>query len=380
VSRTEPIRPIQCVVPPELESVRLDRALAQLLSGVSRAELARWIEAGSVRIDGKVESRPAAKVRAGKTVVVEPMPPPPSDAAPDPSVVFSVLYEDEAIVVVDKPAGLVVHPSKGHPSGTLVNGLLARGPLAPAEVGYERSEWRGASPAAVSEPEGRRRGLSQGFGGAAPNMNAPLPRPGIVHRIDKGTSGVLVVARTSAARERLKAAFAAHDIERVYDAIAVGTLPDRATFDTAYGRHPTNRKAFTGKPRTGGKRAVTHVRVVERFEGACRVECRLETGRTHQIRVHLSEGGAPLLGDALYGRPAKSLDVRRIGDALGRQALHARVLGFAHPITGEPMRFESPWPDDFRRAVEALRAMRDVSAEAETSKPARGPRRSKRSR
>jgi 23S rRNA pseudouridine1911/1915/1917 synthase len=344
--------PIRLVVPPALDALRLDRVLSQLIASVSRAELARWIEAGNVRVDERPETRPSAKVRAGKALVVHPMPPPPSDAAPDPSVVFGVLYEDDAIVVVDKPGGLVVHPSKGHATGTLVNGLLARGALAPPEEG------------------------------------AALPRPGIVHRIDKGTSGVLVVARTAPARERLKACFAAHDIERVYDAIAVGTLPDlpELTFDTAYGRHPTDRKAFTGRPRSGGKRAVTHVRVVERFEGACRLECRLETGRTHQIRVHLAEAGAPLLGDPLYGRAPKSPALRAIAHTLGRQALHARVLGFSHPVTHEHVRFEAPWPDDFRAAVEALRALsadrvdRPDRPEAGTSKRAPAPARSKRSR
>src|SRR5262249_41356901 len=146
-------------------------------------------------------------------------------------------------------------------------------------------------------------------------------------------------------------------IERVYDAVAVGPLPDRATFDSAYGRHPTDRKRFTSRPRTGDKRAVTHVRVVERFGrgGATLVECRLETGRTHQIRVHLSENGAPLLGDPLYGKPPKDPKLRALATEIGRQALHARVLGFEHPIDHKPMHFEAAWPEDFARAIGALR-------------------------
>ncbi|MEO7092308.1 MAG: RluA family pseudouridine synthase [Polyangiales bacterium] len=321
---------IVVVVPGELEGMRLDRALAVLVPDVSRAELARWVEAGRVEVDGAVRPVTKGKVHAGERVVARPMPPPDSDAAPDPTVVFTVLYEDDAIVVIDKPAGLVVHPAKGHATGTLVNGLLARyGAMAPPDVRH----------------------------GDGPDH--ARARPGIVHRIDRGTSGVLVVARTAKSREALKTAFAAHDLERVYDALAVGNVPEKITYDTAYGRHPVDRKAFTARPRGPSKRAVTHVVVVERMaKGAvARVECRLETGRTHQIRVHLADHGAPLLGDPLYGKPARDPRVRAIGAALGRQALHARVLGFAHPITRKPLRFEAPWPADFARAVAALRAI-----------------------
>jgi 23S rRNA pseudouridine1911/1915/1917 synthase len=312
------------VVPPSHEGERLDRALATLIPDVSRAEVARWIDAGRVMVDGRTITRASERVRAGQRIEATPLPPPPSDARPDPSVQFTVLYEDDAIVVVDKPAGLVVHPAKGHWEGTLVHGLLARGPLAEGD----------------DQAEGP-------------------PRPGIVHRIDKDTSGVLVVARTAIAREALKRMFSAHELERVYDAIAVGVLPDRKTFDTMHGRHPTDRKKFSSRPVTRsreGKRAVTHVQVVERFEGAVRLECRLETGRTHQIRVHLAEANAPLLGDTLYGKPPRDPRLRAIGERLGRQALHARLLAFAHPITGKKLRFEAPWPEDFASAVAALRA------------------------
>ncbi len=316
-------------IPASLDGERLDRALAQLESGASRSEIARWIEASRVEVDGRPAARSAEKVRAGQVVVARPLPPPPSDARPDPNVVFAVLHEDDALIVVDKPAGVVVHPAKGHWEGTLVHGLLARASL-PDDDDEE-----------AGPPGGP-------------------PRPGIVHRIDKDTSGVLVVAKTAAAREALKAQFQAHDIERVYDALAVGPLPDRATIDTLHARHPRERKLFTARHApAGSKRAITHVRVVERLaKGAvARVECRLETGRTHQIRVHLAEAGAPLLGDPVYGKPPKDRPIRAIGERLGRQALHARVLGFRHPTTGATMRFESPWPDDLRAAVDALRAL-----------------------
>jgi 23S rRNA pseudouridine1911/1915/1917 synthase len=339
---------LRLVIPGALDGVRLDRALVALLPDVSRAELGRWIDAGRVRVEGDAKApRAATKVRTGAVVLAEPLPPATTDLAPDPTVPFTVLFEDDAIVVVDKPAGVVVHPSKGHHAGTLVHGLLARTPLAPPDPYRPAAEDEDADAEREDDPSSE----------AAAEARL---RPGIVHRIDRGTSGVLVIAKTALARERLKALFAAHDLERVYDAIAVGALPATADFDTPYGRHPTDRKAFTGKHARGAtKRAVTHARVLERFEGAgcVRVACTLETGRTHQIRVHLSEAGAPLLGDELYGKPPRDPRVRAIGKALGRQALHARLLGFAHPTTGETVRFEAPWPEDFARAVEALRAL-----------------------
>ncbi len=310
---------LELLVPASLAGERLDRALVTLLADRSRAEVSRWISEGAVLVDGRVV-RPSATIRGGERLVVTPPPPLPSAAKPDPTVVFRVVHADAAVLVVDKPAGLVVHPSKGHWEGTLVHGLLALGELAAAD------------------PRGEDAAL----------------RPGIVHRIDRGTSGLLVVARTAVAREALKAQFAAHTIERVYDALAVGPLPDRLDLDTAYGRHPRDRLKFTGK--AGDKRARTHVIVVERLlGGVARIECRLETGRTHQIRVHLSEAGAPLLGDPLYSRPPTDPRARAASEVLARQALHARVLGFDHPSTGKRVRFEAPWPEDFAAAVRALR-------------------------
>jgi 23S rRNA pseudouridine1911/1915/1917 synthase len=214
---------------------------------------------------------------------------------------------------------MVVHPSRGHAGGTLVNAVLHH-----ADVDEDGD---------------------------------PM-RPGIVHRIDRDTSGLLVVARSTEAREGLVARFKTHDIERSYVALVEGVPPDAVTYDTWHGRHPTDRMRFTSRG-TGGKRAVTRVERVETFGGgaAAMVRCRLETGRTHQIRVHLTEAGHPLLGDQLYGRTVRDPAARAIAATLGRQALHAEVLGFTHPVTGAPLRFTAPPPDDFRAALAALRAL-----------------------
>jgi 23S rRNA pseudouridine1911/1915/1917 synthase len=327
---------ITVVVAPGAVGQRVDRVLAEALAShalaPSRAELQRWIEAGRVT-SGRAPVRAADKARAGQVFEVAPASPRPSVATPDPSVVFAVLYADDDVVVVDKPAGLVVHPAHGHPTGTLVNGLLARGY-------FDRDDLLTAAEPAREEDE-----------------DEPSPqfsRPGIVHRIDKDTSGVLVVARTTKAREHLKAQFAAHACDRAYDALAVGVVAE-CTYSTLYGRNPKERMLFSSRVREG-KHAVTHVTPKERFGArATLVECRLETGRTHQIRVHLSDAGHPLLGDTMYGKVPRDPALARIAGALGRQALHARRLGFRHPRTNEPLVFESPWPDDFVAAVSALR-------------------------
>ena len=305
---------------------RLDKVLARLLPDVSRATVQRWIEEGRVLVDGK-PCRSRDSVSAGSRIELEAGPPPPSDADPDPSVVLDVCYEDAHLLVINKPAGLVVHPARGHRSGTLVNGLLAR-------PGFS-----------LPSPDPR-----DGQGSL---------RPGIVHRIDKDTSGLLVVAKNDRTREGLKSQLAAHSVERAYLALTVGT-PANGTLTSLHGRDPKSRLRFTSRV-TEGKRAVTHVRVLERLAGgrAAFIECRLETGRTHQIRVHLSElAKTPLFADALYGgRPSMALDIAEIAGALGRQALHAAVLGFIHPITSELLRFEVPPPPDFAQALSALRAL-----------------------
>ncbi len=303
---------------------RLDKVLARLLPGTSRSVVQRWIEEGRVSVAGR-SCRAKDAVGAGDVIEVDPGPAPASDAEPDPSVRFDVVFEDEALLVIDKPAGLVVHPARGHRTGTLVNGLLAR-------EGFQRT---------VSDPRDPAGAL----------------RPGIVHRIDKDTSGLLVVAKTETAREGLKAQLAAHQVERLYRALTVG-VPATGSIRTRYGRDPRSRLRFSSKV-AQGKLAVTNVSVRESFAArAAFVECRLETGRTHQIRVHLSEQRrTPLLGDRLYGAPPKDPDLAAIALTLGRQALHAAVLGFQHPLSGESLRFESQLPADFVSALDALRAL-----------------------
>jgi 23S rRNA pseudouridine1911/1915/1917 synthase len=300
--------------------------VVRLMPEVSRATVQRWISEGRVKVDGKI-CRPKQLVRGGARLEVEPSEPPPTTALPDPDVAFQVLFEDPHLVVVDKPPGLVVHPARGHASGTLVNGLLARG-------GFERA------------------------GADARDPNAAV-RPGVVHRIDKDTSGILVVAKDEATREGLKRQLSEHSMERVYRALTLG-VPKNGSIETLYDRHPRSRLRFTSKT-TQGKRALTRVQVLETLAGgrAAFIECRLETGRTHQIRVHLSEQvGTPLLADWLYGRVPGSPDLAEIATQLGRQALHAAVLGFVHPITHEQLRFEAPLPRDMTAALAALRALK----------------------
>jgi 23S rRNA pseudouridine1911/1915/1917 synthase len=308
---------------------RLDKVLARLLPDVSRSAIQRWITEGHVLVNGSA-CRARDTVAGGALLEVEPLAPPTTSAEPDAAVALDVVFEDEALLVVNKQAGLVVHPARGHRGGTLVNGLLAR-------PGFELGEADGDS-----EDE--------------------RLRPGIVHRIDKETSGLLVVAKTEPSRESLKAQLAAHSAERLYLAITLG-VPSSGVIRTSYGRDRRSRLRFTSRIREG-KPAVTHVTVREKLAGsrAALVECRLETGRTHQIRVHLAERAkTPLLADRLYGREPRDPELARVSHDLGRQALHAAVLGFTHPVSGERLRFEVPPPADFADALAALRALTRVS-------------------
>ncbi|MBW2453567.1 MAG: RluA family pseudouridine synthase [Deltaproteobacteria bacterium] len=319
---------LELTVRPEQAGVRADKVVVELLTAAGqptpRAEVQRWMRAGLV-VAGEQALAPKTPVRAGRSLTVTIGAAPLTRAEPDPSVRFDVVYEDDHLLVLDKPAGLVVHPARGHRTGTLVNGLLARGGFA-------------ADTADPRDPEGHL-------------------RPGIVHRLDKDTSGLMVVAKDAPTREGLKALLARHDVERSYLAITVGdTRP--ASFDTTHGRHPRHRLRFTSTlpaDRPGVRRARTHVEPLERLEGATLVRCTLDTGRTHQIRVHLAEQAhTPILADPLYGARPSSEALRRIGDALDRQALHAEVLGFVHPVTGQTLRWQRPLPPDLQQALDEL--------------------------
>jgi 23S rRNA pseudouridine1911/1915/1917 synthase len=296
---------------------RLDLFLAGQVEGISRSQLARQIGEGAVTVNG-VAGTPSRKLRTGDVVVWTPPTPVATEVVAE-AIPLSVVYEDEWLVVVDKPAGMVVHPAPGHEAGTLVNALLAHC-----------------------------RDL-RGIGGEL--------RPGIVHRIDKETSGLLVVAKDDATMAALAAAFKAHTVERVYDALVAGKPPGAGgRIDTLYGRDPIHRKKFSSRVRTG-KRAVTNWKLVERWAGAARIEARLETGRTHQVRVHMAALGCPLLADKTYGKPPREPAVRAVAETLARQALHARSLAFVHPQTGKRLAFASPLPADLEQALTSLRAL-----------------------
>jgi len=294
---------------------RIDHVLAQL-SGSPRAQVRRWIEAGRVVVNGVV-ARASQKARVGDEIVADPPEPVALDVVPQP-IPLVVLHEDEALIVLDKPAGLVVHPAPGHPDGTLVNALL-----------HHCTDLAG-------------------IGGVL--------RPGIVHRLDQGTSGVLVAAKTDAAHHGLSEQFRDHSIERIYRAFVRG-LPgaDQGRVARPIGRHPRDRKRMSVATRHG-RAAETGWRVALRFPKSevTLLEIRPETGRTHQIRVHLASAGLPILGDPVYGsqRGRRAL---ALAAALERPALHAAVLGFTHPISGERLRFEAPFPADLAELEAALR-------------------------
>jgi 23S rRNA pseudouridine1911/1915/1917 synthase len=296
---------------------RLDRALAAAVPTLSRERLKALISSGGVAGPAGLVRDPAVKAVAGDYRVTVPEPKPAHNEAQD--IALEIVHEDEHLLVVDKPAGMVVHPAAGNLDGTLVNALLHHCA-----------------------------GRLSGIGGVA--------RPGIVHRIDKDTSGLLVVAKTDVAHEGLAAQFAKHDIDRRYLAITTGIpVPAAGTIDAPLARSSANRKkiAIVGEGR--GKRAVTHYRIVEPLKGAALVECRLETGRTHQVRVHMASIGHSLLGDPVYGRARQ--EQRELLKRLdfNRQALHAAELGFVHPVTKLKLAFKSALPSDIQELFGALR-------------------------
>jgi 23S rRNA pseudouridine1911/1915/1917 synthase len=299
------------IVEDDQAGVRMDLALASRIPDLSRAQAKRWIEEGRVRVGGRAV-RPSRLCRTGERVEVSIPPPVPAKPLPE-SIPLDVLYEDRDLVVLNKRAGMVVHPAPGHFSGTLVNALLAH-----------------------------TRDLS-GIGG--------VMRPGLVHRLDAGTSGVMVVAKNDRAHRALQAQFQKRSVEKVYLALAHGTLAERFVIDRPLGRDQRHRTKISSRTRSPRDATSEGIRL-EKLPGCSLVEIRIRTGRTHQIRAHLSEAGHPLVGDRAYGAPARA--ARRLRE-FARPALHAFRLGFQHPESGEPMRFEAPLPDDFRRLLDELR-------------------------
>jgi 23S rRNA pseudouridine1911/1915/1917 synthase len=297
---------------------RLDRALAEALPQLSRARLQTLVAQNSLIIDGNLVDNAASRKFAGYAFTLT-LPPARPDKALPQDIMLDIPYEDDYLLIVNKPAGLVVHPAAGHPDGTLVNALLHHC-----------------------------KGRLSGIGG--------VQRPGIVHRIDRDTSGLLVVAKTDAAHEGLAKLFAKHDIDRQYLAVVSGIpAPPAGIIRTQIGRSTINRKKMAVLPDNKGKHAVTHFSVIENFKSSALVSCTLETGRTHQVRVHMAHIGHPLIGDATYSNRQKSYKIGPNQSIFARQALHAAKLGFIHPITKENLQFECNLPDDIQELLSELR-------------------------
>jgi 23S rRNA pseudouridine1911/1915/1917 synthase len=301
-------------VPYEMAGMRLDQVLAELFSDYSRSKLQTWVKAGRVQVNGKI-LKPKDKLEGGETIALD------AEAevvvtSEAEDIPLDIVYEDDSILIVNKPAGLVVHPAAGNWSGTLLNALLNH----------------------------------------EPNLET-LPRAGIVHRIDKETSGLLMVAKTLQAHNSLTQQLQDRDIHREYLAITRGRMTAGGTVDEPIGRHPTDRKRYA--VRESGKEAVTHYRVVKRFTRHTFIQVKLETGRTHQIRVHMAHIRFPLLGDQVYGGrfqmpPDCSEQLEKELRSFKRQALHAAKLGLQHPVTDEYLEWEQPLPEDMSRLLAAL--------------------------
>jgi len=311
---------IECMIPQEYRGRRLDKVLALLLPDYSRSRLQQWLADGMLTVNGETPAR-KTPVRGGEYVQLQVPATPDDDGVTAEAVPLAIIYEDDSILVLNKPAGLVMHPGAGNRHGTLQNGLLH----------YQ------------------------------PSL-AALPRSGIVHRLDKDTSGILVVAKTFAVHKQLVADLQARTVEREYEAVACGVMTAGGRVEAALGRHPVDRKRMA--VRSDGRPAVTHYRVIQRYRAHTHVRCRLETGRTHQIRVHMAHIRYPLLGDPTYGRRLaipKMANSELVATLRGfkRQALHARRLGLTHPQTGKYMSWQASRPVDFRALLQALSSDKD---------------------
>jgi len=307
----------QIAVEVSLPGERLDAFLHQRFAHVSRTALSRLILAGEVLVNGR-RVKPAHHPQAGEIVTLRWPAPAPAAAQPR-AIPLDIVYEDDALLVLNKAAGMVVHPAAGHQDNTVVNALLHHC-----------------------------RGQLSGIGGVA--------RPGIVHRLDRHTSGLLVAAKSDAVHAALSTQFASRTVRKVYHALVCGQLtPPAGEINAAIARHPSHRKLMA--VRQGGRPALTTYRVMERLREATLVEARLHTGRTHQVRVHLKYIGFPLVGDTVYGRRQNARLAELTGFSAPRQMLHAHSLAFTHPMTREPIVLTAPWPEDFRAAVKALGTM-----------------------
>jgi 23S rRNA pseudouridine1911/1915/1917 synthase len=303
------------LIPEEFSGMRLDQALAKLFPEFSRGQLTKWIKAGDVSVDNR-QLRPRDSVNGGEQVTIQAELAKQDENWTAETISLDIIYEDDDVIILNKPAGMVVHPGAGNQQGTLVNALLAH----------------------------------------APQLSA-IPRAGIVHRIDKATTGLLMVAKTLQAHNSLVSQLQARTVVREYQAIAVGVMTAGGTVDEPIGRHNIDRKRMAVSQ--SGKPAVTHYRVEQRFRAHTHIRCKLETGRTHQIRVHMAHIRHPLIGDPVYGgrfKQAKGMteSCREALQGFRRQALHAGVLGFKHPTSGEDVRWEVDLPEDMQQILTAL--------------------------
>lgn len=312
---------LEDIIPDELIGMRIDQALAKMFPEYSRGQLTKWLKAGDVLVNGQI-LKPKESIQGGEKVTIGTELQVQDESWQAETIALDIIYEDDDVIIINKPAGMVVHPGAGNHQGTLVNALLAHAP-----------------------------------------QLANIPRAGIVHRIDKATTGLLMIAKTLTAHNSLVSQLQARTVKREYQAVACGVFTAGGTVDEAIGRHSIDRKRMavsaTGKP------SVTHYRVEQRYRAHTLIKCKLETGRTHQIRVHMAHIRHPLLGDPVYGgrfKQAKGMSdsCREVIQNFRRQALHAGLLGFIHPTTGEEVSWQIDLPDDMQQLVDALAADAEI--------------------